>query len=61
MTSGPAPCLAADLFAFKLVAQFKKPPTTSPSLVDLEVVVVEMSSNIIWTVLIVGVGLDFLD
>jgi hypothetical protein len=58
--SGPAPCLAADLSDFKLMARFKNPPTTGPSLVDLKVVVVEMSSNNIWTVLSVGVGLDFL-
>jgi len=57
--SGPTPCLAADLSDFKLVAQFKN-PTTGPSLVDLKVVVVEMSSNIIWTVLSVGVGLHLL-
>ena len=54
--SGSTPCLAADLFDFKLVARFNSPPTTGPGLVDLKVVVVDMSSNIIWTVLSVGAG-----
>lgn len=49
--SGSTPCLLTGLSDFKLVAQFKNPPTTGPSFVDLKVVVVEMSSNIIWTVL----------